>query len=186
MADVVVIDGANYKICQAYGEVVVEGSNTHIRSSYTSSNVGSTHTVSSYTTKKFFIKNRNGKEVFFNIQEDCTPPMRNGHMIQVIWVIPESEKEWIYVLVRNTSLGEEFLNIKEVSDLFMKQLVTWMWLKILLGLVVAIIILFNTGALGWIAAFFVAYFVIMIFTMAKRVQNNQNDLVEEINKRRIK
>lgn len=67
-------------------------------------------------SKEFFLVSSEGNEKSFSLHDSKLPPLRLGHVIQVMWVIKEGKKTGKYVLVRNVSLDKDVFIISNINS----------------------------------------------------------------------
>lgn len=66
-------------------------------------------------SKEFFLVSSEGREKSFSLHDSKLPPLRLGHVIQVMWVIKEGKNTGKYVLVRNVSLDKDVFIIPNMN-----------------------------------------------------------------------
>lgn len=94
--------GCKYKICQFSGTVVGGESTVRTHTTIQNNRVYS----NSVTYKDFFLIDGEGKEKHFSFTGSQLPPLRVGHIMQIMWVIKEGKNSGKYIAVRNATLGE--------------------------------------------------------------------------------
>ena len=92
-------------------------SETSHRSGY--SNGGGYSSSETHTTKSFFLLNDKGQEKAFSFSDRKLPAMRDGHIVQVMWLSRENAKTGKYFLVRNVTLNEEFLDVENIKQVYL-------------------------------------------------------------------
>lgn len=174
-----------YTIYQFSGKVVARDSETTV-----STRGGNIHTN---TYKDFFLLNNSGKEKHFSFNEIDLPPLRLGHIIQVMWVIKEGEKTGKYVFVRNVSLDEDSFIILNMDRTKKGKpaiiMITLTLLSLLMIIVGFISYLYAYGSPGhaskarWIIP--ILFFIGCLFTNLQISKSFQKILIAELSKRKL-
>lgn len=127
MKNKVNINNIEYTIYSFIGEVVDNQSysETHVSGGggYVNRHGGSFNSVVSntYTTKDFFLISKTGKEEHFSFTNKPIPAIRSGHIVEVMWAIPEYKSTGKYLIVRNVSLDKNYVDNELASGLIQEK-----------------------------------------------------------------
>ena len=138
------IQGKTYEICQFSGEILEANKQreTQVHGSggggATYKGTGGTAPVNVYSTttihNEFFVLDRSGQEHSVSLA-NWNLNLRNGHDIQLIWLIPPKQAQGPYVLLNNHSLKKYYLKTDIVQAIAKNHYRAYFWFAILAAIV---------------------------------------------------
>lgn len=138
MRELITESGINYCLSGFHGRVV--GLQVVSETSHHSGHSNGRRYSSSatHTTKSFFLLNDAGQEKAFSFSDRKLPAMRDGHIVQVMWLSRENAKTGKYFLVRNVTLNEEFLDVENIKQVYLDKKTALSIFLISIGVVILI------------------------------------------------
>jgi hypothetical protein len=125
----VVVDGKRVTIYYQTGKVTSsrKQKETQIRSNvqYHGNQAVTSTSSSTVDHHELFMVDSTGREIAFNIV-DLDFPVREGHMVSVVWIIPEGKDAGPFVQVLNHNTGDNnYVATSTLMPLFAKKLMMW-------------------------------------------------------------